>query len=65
MVLAYAIIMLTTNLHSSNVKEKMKKHEFIAQNRDVNGGSNFPGDFLAKIYDDVQKEELKVMRKVD
>jgi hypothetical protein len=62
MVLAYAIIMLTTNLHSANVKDKMKKHEFIRQNNEVNGGSNFPGDFLAKIYDDIKKEELKVMR---
>jgi len=26
MVLAYAIIMLTTNLHSANVKQKMQKH---------------------------------------
>jgi hypothetical protein len=63
MILAYSIIMLTTNLHSANVKDKMKKHEFIKQNRDVNGGGNFPGDFLAKIFDDIQQEELKVMRK--
>jgi len=65
MVLAYAIIMLTTNLHSANVKDKMKKHEFIAQNRGVNGDSNFPGDFLAKVFDDIFNEELKVMRKAD
>lgn len=63
MVLAYAIIMLTTNLHSSNVKDKMKKHEFIRQNNTVNDGENFPGDFLAKVYDDIKQEELKVMRK--
>jgi len=61
-ILAYAIIMLTTNLHSANVKDKMKKHEFIKQNRGVNGDGNFPGDFLSKVYDDVQHEELKVMR---
>lgn len=61
-ILSYAIIMLTTNLHSVNVKSKMKKHEFIKQNKGVNGGDNFPGDFLSKVYDDVQREELKVMR---
>jgi hypothetical protein len=65
MILAYAIIMLTTNLHSANVKEKMKKHEFIKQNRGVNGDANFPGDFLSKVYDDIYREELKVMRNVD
>jgi hypothetical protein len=65
MVLAYAIIMLTTNLHSAKVKDKMKKHEFIKQNRTVNDGDNFPGDFLGKIYDDIKREELKVMRSSD
>lgn len=66
MVLAYAIIMLTTNLHSPNVKEKMKKHEFIKQNRGVNGNDeNFPGDFLSKVYDDMQREKLTVMRNVN
>lgn len=61
-ILSYAIIMLTTNLHSANVRDKMKKHEFIKQNRGVNGDSNFPGDFLSKVYDDVLRKELKVMR---
>jgi hypothetical protein len=65
MVLAYAIIMLTTNLHSAHVKEKMKKHEFIKQNNEVNGGGNFPGDFLSQVYEDIKREELKVMRKAD
>jgi hypothetical protein len=64
-VLAFSIIMLTTNLHSANVKEKMKKHEFIKQNRETNGGGNFPGDFLSRVYDDIKGAELKVMRKGD
>merc|ERR1712217_932562 len=62
MILAFAIIMLTTNLHSPNVKNKMQKHEFIQQNRDTNDGANFPGDFLAEIYDNIKQDELKVMR---
>lgn len=62
MVLAFSIIMLTTNLHSANVKSKMQQHEFIRQNRDINDGGNFPGDFLAQIYDNIKAEELKVMR---
>lgn len=62
MVLAFSIIMLTTNLHSASVKSKMQKHEFIWQNREINDGGNFPGDFLAQIYDNIKAEELKVMR---
>mmetsp|Transcript_756 Transcript_756/g.2025 ORF Transcript_756/g.2025 Transcript_756/m.2025 type:complete len:302 (-) Transcript_756:192-1097(-) len=63
MVLAFAIIMLTTNLHSINVKTKMRKSEFIKQNREVNAGANFPGDFLAEVYDNIEHQELQVMRK--
>merc|ERR1712217_562576 len=62
MVLSFAIIMLTTNLNSANVKNKMKKNEFLKQNREVNAGANFPGDFLSEIYDSIKQEELKVMR---
>lgn len=62
-VLSYAIIMLTTNLHNPSVpiKEKMTKAQFISQNREVNEGDNFPGDFLSIIYDDIQAQELQVM----
>lgn len=62
MVLAFSIIMLTTNLHSASVKSKMQKHEFIRQNCEINDGGNFPGDFLVQIYDSIKAEELKVMR---
>jgi len=62
MVLAYAIIMLSTNLHNANVKQKMQVHEFLRQNREVNDGANFPGDFLLDIYDSIKAEELKVMK---
>lgn len=60
-VLCYAIIMLTTNLHSPTVKAKMVVHEFLQQNVGVNDGDNYPGDYLAAIYTDIQAEELKVM----
>jgi len=62
MVLAYAIIMLTTNLHSEKVKQKMRKHEFLGQNKGVNDGRCFPGDFLSEVYDDIAARELEVMK---
>jgi len=61
MVLCYAIIMLTTNLHSPTVKAKMVVHEFLQQNVGINDGDNYPGDYLAAIYADIQAEELEVM----
>lgn len=61
-VLAYSIIMLTTNLHNPSVpsKDKMSRAQFLSQNRGINDGSNFPGDFLAMVYDDILAQELTV-----
>ena len=61
MILSYAAVMLTTNLHSPKVKQKMTVSEFLRQNRGLNDGGDFPGDFLAAIYDDIRGCELKVM----
>lgn len=60
-VLAYSIIMLTTNLHNANVKEKMQLHQFLRQNAGTNANHNFPGDFLASIYKEVGAEAVQVM----
>jgi len=67
MVLAYSIIMLTTNLHNQNVrsKDRMDLHAFIQQCHKINDGTNFPGDMLAGIYADIRDEELKVVREAD
>ena len=35
-VLAYSIIMLTTDLHSAQVKNKMTKEQYIKMNRGIN-----------------------------
>ena len=36
-----------------------QKHQFLRQNRDVNDGENFPGDYLSAIFDDIQAKELR------
>jgi len=59
-VLGYSIIMLSTNIHNPNVRDKMALHEFISMNCGINAGDNFPGDFLADIYNDIANEELRV-----
>ena len=61
MVLCYAVIMLATNLHNDKVKQKMALHEFLQQAQTINDGGNFPGDYLAEIYRDIEATELKVM----
>lgn len=62
-VLAYAVVMLSTNLHNPSVKksDKMELHQFLGQLREQNDGTSFPGDYLASVYDAIKAEELKVM----
>lgn len=64
LVLSYAIVMLSTNQHNKAVRQadKMGFGAFAKQVQGVNGGSNFPADFLHGIYEAVSEEELKVRR---
>lgn len=48
-VLAYSIIMLTTDLHSSHVKKKMTKSEFVRNNRGINESEDLPEEYLTKV----------------
>ncbi|CAF0873235.1 unnamed protein product [Didymodactylos carnosus] len=59
-VLAYSVIMLTTDLHSKNVKKKMTKEQYIKMNRGINESRDLPEEFLSKIYDEIANEEIKL-----
>ncbi|VDL61592.1 unnamed protein product [Hymenolepis diminuta] len=54
-VLAFSIIMLTTDLHSEKIKEKQKmsKEEYIRMNRGINDSQDLPREYLGKIYDEI------------
>lgn len=59
-VLSFAIIMLNTNLHNPNVKEKMTVERFIIMNRGINDGANLQEDLLISLYDSIKKEPFKI-----
>ncbi|XP_074643889.1 brefeldin A-inhibited guanine nucleotide-exchange protein 1-like [Tubulanus polymorphus] len=59
-VLAYSIIMLTTDLHSSQVKIKMKKDQYIRMNRGINDSKDLPEEYLSAIYDEIAGNEIKM-----
>ncbi len=59
-VLAFSVIMLTTDLHSKNVKKKMTKEQYIKMNRGINESRDLPEEFLSKIYDEIENEEIKL-----
>ncbi|XP_056628370.1 IQ motif and SEC7 domain-containing protein 1 isoform X3 [Triplophysa dalaica] len=60
-ILAFAIILLNTDMYSPNVKaeRKMKLEDFIKNLRGVDNGQDIPRDILVGIYQRIQKWELR------
>ncbi|XP_050735041.1 brefeldin A-inhibited guanine nucleotide-exchange protein 1-like isoform X2 [Eriocheir sinensis] len=58
--LAYSIIMLTTDLHSVHVKKKITKEQYIKMNRGINDTKDLPEEYLSAIYDEIAGKELKM-----
>ncbi|XP_061758494.1 IQ motif and SEC7 domain-containing protein 2-like [Nerophis ophidion] len=60
-ILAFAIILLNTDMYSPNVKpeRKMKLDDFIKNLRGVDNGQDIPRDLLVAIYGRIQKWELR------
>lgn len=59
-VLAYSIIMLTTDLHSTQVRHKMTKVQYIRMNRGINDSRDLPEEYLSAIYDEIADNEIKM-----
>ncbi|KNC53966.1 cytohesin-4 [Thecamonas trahens ATCC 50062] len=52
-ILAFALIMLQTDLHNPSIKRKMTKDEFSSRLRGIDGGSDVDTQLLAALYDDI------------
>lgn len=59
-VLAYSIIMLTTDLHNPQVRKKMTMEEFVRNNRGINDSKDLPREYLESIYREIEQREIKV-----
>jgi brefeldin A-inhibited guanine nucleotide-exchange protein len=58
-VLAYSVIMLNTDQHSSKLKGKrMTKDDFIKNNRGINDNADLPDEYLSSIYDEIAQNEI-------
>ncbi|XP_066283204.1 IQ motif and SEC7 domain-containing protein 1-like [Branchiostoma lanceolatum] len=60
-ILAFAIIMLNTDLHNPNIKRerKMKQDNFVENLKGVDAGGDIPREILVGIYERISKTELK------
>ncbi|KAJ2869749.1 guanine nucleotide exchange protein for ADP-robosylation factor [Coemansia aciculifera] len=59
-VLAYSTVMLNTDQHSPQVRNRMTKAEFINNNRGINDGKNLDPALLERIYDQIVHNEIKM-----
>lgn len=57
-ILAYSVILLNTDLHSSKIARRMTKEDFIKNNRGINDDSDLPDDYLLGIYDEIASSEI-------
>lgn len=63
--LAYSTILLNTDAHNPQVKNRMTKQGFIANNRGINDGQNLPEDLLNAIYDEIVSNEIRMKDEVE
>ncbi|KAL8993824.1 MAG: hypothetical protein Q9169_006052 [Polycauliona sp. 2 TL-2023] len=59
-VLAYSVIMLNTDQHSSKLgkNKRMTVDDFIKNNRGINDNANLPDEYLAGIFDEIGQNEI-------
>jgi brefeldin A-resistance guanine nucleotide exchange factor 1 len=58
-ILTYAVIMLNTDQHNPNMKQKrMQLEDFTKNVRGVNNGKDFDPEFLQEIYDSIKSREI-------
>ncbi|KAJ5698019.1 hypothetical protein N7462_000024 [Penicillium macrosclerotiorum] len=58
-VLAYSVILLNTDQHSSKMKgPRMTKEDFIKNNRGINDNQDLPSEYLSAIYDEIGSNEI-------
>ncbi|TNN16673.1 IQ motif and SEC7 domain-containing protein [Schistosoma japonicum] len=62
MILAYAIVMLHTDMYSPNVRpqSKMTREEFVRNLRGVDSGDDLDRDLLVGIYNRIKSQEMSV-----
>lgn len=57
--LAFAVLLLNTDLHAANVKTRMGVDDFVNNLRGVDGGKDFDPKLLKRLFRSVKKEEIR------
>ncbi|OBA23562.1 Sec7-domain-containing protein [Metschnikowia bicuspidata var. bicuspidata NRRL YB-4993] len=59
-VLAYSTVMLNTDQHSKQVKNRMTVENFIMNNSGIDDGKDLPRQFLEQVFSEIQGNEIKL-----
>lgn len=59
-VLGFSTILLNTDAHNPQVKNKMTKEGFLRNNRGINNGGDVPADVLSDLYDRIVANEIRI-----
>ena len=57
-VLAYSVVMLNTDQHSTKIKKRMTVEDFIKNNRGINDNQDLPPEYLTGIYEEIASNEI-------
>ncbi|CAB4255659.1 similar to Saccharomyces cerevisiae YDR170C SEC7 Guanine nucleotide exchange factor (GEF) for ADP ribosylation factors involved in proliferation of the Golgi [Maudiozyma barnettii] len=60
-VLSYSLIMLNTDLHSSQIKSKMTLEEFLDNNKGIDNDHDLPEEFLVGLFKEIEGNEIKLL----
>ena len=58
--LAFSLIMLNTDAHNDQIRNKMTLEQFISNNRGINAGGDVPRQLLEGLYFTIKKREIKM-----
>jgi len=59
-VLSFAMIMLNTDQHHGQVKQRMTLADFTHNNRGINDGDDLPAAYLQGIYERIRQQEIRL-----
>ena len=58
-VMAFSAMLLNTDQHNANVRNKMTLEQFIKNNRKINAGEDLPREYLEGLYHAIASNEIK------
>lgn len=59
-ILMFSMIMLNTDLHNPNIKNKTSSKDFIRNQRGINNGGDLPQEYLHEVYESIKQSPINI-----